>query len=153
MSLLRRIDHIGIAVHDLDAAIEFYRNTYGIEDWERIARPEQHMVLAVCHVGDSMLELIAPTSGEAAFARFLGERGEGIHHIAYEVDDIERALHGLGRRGIRLVDRQGRPSIHDTCVAFLHPKSTMGVLTELVEHPQRRAADGGDTRGVEEADG
>lgn len=135
MPLLRRIDHIGIAVHDLDTAVTFYRDTYGVVDWERIELPERHMSVAVCRVGDSMLELIAPTSEEAAFARFLRERGEGIHHIAYEVADVESALRQVGGRGVRLVDAHGKPGIHNSCVAFLHPKSTMGVLTELVQLP------------------
>jgi methylmalonyl-CoA/ethylmalonyl-CoA epimerase len=133
LPLLRRIDHVGIAVHDLDRAIAFYRDTYGINEWEHIVLPERHMAVAICHVGDAMLELIAPTSDEAVFARFLQEKGEGVHHIAYEVADVAAALRTVEGRGVRLVDAQGRPGIHDTCVAFLHPKSTMGVLTELVE--------------------
>ena len=143
LPLLRRIDHIGIAVHDLDRAIAFYRDTYGITEWEHIALPEQHMAVAVCHVGDAMLELITSTSDEAAFARFLREKGEGVHHIAYEVADVETALRTVEGRGVRLVDAQGRPGIHETCVAFLHPHSTMGVLTELVElkHGGERQAD------------
>jgi methylmalonyl-CoA/ethylmalonyl-CoA epimerase len=137
--ILRRIDHIGIAVDDLERAIAFYRDTYGIVDWERIELPERHMSVAVCHVGDAMLELITPTSEEAAFARFLREKGEGVHHIAYEVDDVETALRTVEGRGIRLVDAHGRPGIHETCVAFLHPKATMGVLTEFVQlaHPDQ----------------
>jgi methylmalonyl-CoA/ethylmalonyl-CoA epimerase len=131
--LLRRLNHIGIAVNDLDAAIAFYRDVYGIVEWERIELPERHMAVAVCHIGDSMLELITPTSDEAAFARFLHERGEGVHHLAYEVDDVETALRTVEGHGIRLVDAHGRPGIHNTCVAFLHPRATMGVLTELVQ--------------------
>jgi len=133
LPILRRIDHIGIAVRDLEAAITFYRDTYGITEWERIVLPERHMAVAICHIGDSMLELITPTSEDAAFARYLHEKGEGVHHIAYEVDDVEVALRTVEGRGIRLVDAHGRPGIHDTCVAFLHPKATMGVLTEFVE--------------------
>ncbi len=131
--MLRRIDHIGIAVHDLDAAIDFYRTTFGITEWERIPLPERHMAVAVCRIGDGMLELITPTSDDAAFARYLREKGEGIHHIAYEVDDVERSLRTLEGRGVRLVDAHGRPGVHGSCVAFLHPKATLGVLTELVE--------------------
>ena len=133
--LLRRIDHIGIAVNDLDQAVAFYRETYGLTVWERIDLPERHMAVAVCRIGDSMIELITPTSHEAAFARYLEEHGEGIHHIAFQVDDVEAALRTIEGRGIRLVDAHGRPGIHDTCVAFLHPKTTMRVLTELVELP------------------
>lgn len=143
--LLRRIDHVGIAVHDLDAAVELYRHSFGISSWERIALPDRHMAVAVCRIGDCMLELISPTSDEAAFARFLRERGEGLHHIAYEVDDVEAALRTVEGRGIRLVDAHGRPGIHDTCVAFLHPKATRGVLTELVQLPQAKHE--GESRG------
>jgi methylmalonyl-CoA/ethylmalonyl-CoA epimerase len=131
--MLKRIDHIGIAVHDLDAAVDFYRHTYGIQEWERAEIPERHLVAAVCRLGDCMLELIAPTSEQAAFARFLRERGEGLHHIAFTVDDIEGALRTVEDRGVHLIDAHGRPGLHDTCVAFLHPRSTMGVLTEFVQ--------------------
>ncbi|HSH79463.1 MAG TPA: methylmalonyl-CoA epimerase [Herpetosiphonaceae bacterium] len=143
--LLRRVDHIGIAVHDLDAAVALYEHSFGIHSWERIVLLERHMAVAVCRIGDCMLELISPTSDEAAFARFLRERGEGLHHIAYEVDDVEAALRTVEGRGIRLVDAHGRPGIHDTCVAFLHPKATMGVLTELVQLPQAKHE--GESRG------
>ncbi|GAC1387306.1 MAG: VOC family protein [Herpetosiphon sp.] len=135
MTMLKRIDHIGIAVHDLDTAIQFYSNTFQVTDWERIVLPERHMAVAVTMLADSMIELIAPLGSEAAFYRFLQEHGEGVHHIAYEVDDLEASLHTVKGRGIRLVDPVGRPGIHETCVAFLHPRSTMGVLTELVEKP------------------
>ena len=147
MSMLRRIDHIGLAVQDLDTAIDFYRETYGITEWERISLPDRHMAVAVCRIGDSMLELIAPTSDAAAFARYLHDKGEGIHHIAYEVDNVEAALRTLDNRGVRLVDAHGRPGIHGSCVAFLHPKATMGVLTELVEpaRPEEPPVPAGDT--------
>jgi methylmalonyl-CoA/ethylmalonyl-CoA epimerase len=138
MSILQRLDHVGIAVHDLDAAIDFYRTTYDIVEWERIDLPERHMAVAVCRIGDSLIELIMPTSEEAAFARYLRERGEGIHHLAYEVEDVEDALRTVESRGVRLVDAHGRPGIHDTCVAFLHPRATMGVLTELVQIARRK---------------
>lgn len=134
--MLKRIDHIGIAVHDLDVTIALYRAMFGVEDWERIQLPERHMDIAICRIGDTMLEFITPTSDAAAFAKFLSERGEGIHHIAYQVDELEGALRSLEGKGVRLVDAHGRPGIHNTCVAFLHPKATQGVLTELVELPK-----------------
>ena len=144
MPLLRRIDHIGIAVHDLDAGVEFYRQAYGVTEWERISLPERHMAVAVCRIGDTLLELITPTSDDAAFARYLRDKGEGVHHIAYEVDDVEAALRTVEGRGVRVVDAHGRPGIHGTCVAFLHPKATFGVLTELVQlpRPDRQVASG-----------
>ncbi|HEY0602430.1 MAG TPA: methylmalonyl-CoA epimerase [Herpetosiphonaceae bacterium] len=131
--MLKRIHHIGIAVRDLDAAIALYRDQFGVTEWERISLPERHMNVAVCLIGDTMLEFITPTSDDAAFARYLREKGEGMHHIAYEVAEVEDALRTVERSGLRLVDEHARPGIHDTCVAFLHPKSTMGVLIELVE--------------------
>ena len=136
LPLLRRLDHIGIAVKDLDSAVAFYSNAYGVTDWERIELPERHMAVAVCHIGDMMLELITPTSDEAAFALFLKEKGEGVHHLAYEVDDVEAALRAVESKGVRLVDAHARPGIHDTHVAFLHPTATMGILTELVQLPR-----------------
>lgn len=131
--MLKRIHHIGIAVRDLDAAIALYRDQFGVTEWERISLPERHMNVAVCRIGDTMLEFITPTSDDAAFAKYLREKGEGMHHIAYEVAEVEDALRTVERSGLRLVDEHARPGIHDTCVAFLHPKSTMGVLIELVE--------------------
>lgn len=131
--MLKRVHHIGIAVHNLDAAMELYRTAFGVSEWEHISMPERHMEIAVCRVGDTLLEFITPTSPEAAFTRFLQERGEGIHHIAYEVAEVEPALRALDQTGIRLIDTHARPGMHDTCVAFLHPKAMMGVLIELVE--------------------
>jgi methylmalonyl-CoA/ethylmalonyl-CoA epimerase len=131
--MLKRIHHIGIAVHDLDAAIALYRDTFDVTEWERIRMLEQHMEVAVCRIGATMLEFIMPLSDQAAFARFLQTRGEGIHHLAYEVDEIEAALRTLEGNGIRLIDQHARPGIHNTRVAFIHPKATMGVLIELVE--------------------
>jgi methylmalonyl-CoA/ethylmalonyl-CoA epimerase len=128
------VDHIGFAVRDIEEAVAFYSRMFDIDDWERIARPERHMVMAVARVGDTLLELMAPTSEEAAFAKFVRERGPGMHHIAYRVDDIVAALAEVKARGVQLIDEQPQPSIHNTLVAFLHPKSTLGVLVELVQH-------------------
>ena len=131
--MLKRIHHIGIVVRDLEAAIALYRDQFGVTEWERISLPDRHMNVAVCRIGDTMLEFITPTSDDAAFAKYLREKGEGMHHIAYEVAEVEGALRTVASNGLRLVDEHARPGIHDTCVAFLHPKSTMGVLIELVE--------------------
>lgn len=135
--MLSRVHHIGIAVFDLEAAITVYTNAFGIKEWERISLPDRHMDLAVCRIGDTLLEFITPTSEAAAFSKFLKEKGEGVHHIAYQVADVEESLRTLDGRGIRLIDAHGRPGMHDTCVAFVHPKATMGVLTELVEVPSQ----------------
>jgi methylmalonyl-CoA/ethylmalonyl-CoA epimerase len=134
--MFTQVDHIGFAVHNLEAAITFYSQAFGLREWERISLPDRHMAVAVTRLGETLLELIAPTSEEAAFAKFLREKGSGIHHIAYRVDDIVAALAELQSRGIPMVDREPRPGIHQTLVAFVHPKAGgQGVLTELVQHP------------------
>ncbi|MDW8215559.1 MAG: methylmalonyl-CoA epimerase [Roseiflexaceae bacterium] len=132
--MFEKVDHIGFAVRDIDSAIAFYSQTFGISEWERIPMPERHMEVAATRMGDVLLELIAPTSDEAAFAKYLNERGPGMHHIAYKVNDIEAALAEIKARGVQLIDETPRPGLHDTLVAFLHPKSCQGVLVELVQH-------------------
>lgn len=127
------VDHIGIAVHDIDEAIAMYSRSFDVSEWEIIEMPERHMRVAAAHVGEVLLELIMPTSEEAAFAKFLRERGPGMHHVAYRVDDIHAALADVKARGVRVLDEQPRPGLHNTLVVFLHPKSTGGVLTELVQ--------------------
>lgn len=128
------VDHIGFAVRDIEEAIDFYSRTFDVHEWERIPMPERHMAVAATRVGDMLLELIAPTSEDAAFAKFLRDRGPGMHHVAYRVDDIVAALAEVKARGIQLIDETPRPGLHHTLVAFLHPKSTLGVLVELVQH-------------------
>ena len=128
------VDHIGFVVRDLDEAASFYTRTFDVSKWERIAMPDRHMRAAVTRVGDMLLELIAPTSDEASFAKFLRERGPGMHHVGYRVDDIAAALAQARERGVQLIDEVARPGMHNTLVAFLHPKSTQGVLIELVQH-------------------
>jgi len=132
--MFENVDHIGFAVRDIDSAIAFYSQTFGISEWERIPMPERHMEVAATRMGDMLLELIAPTSDEAAFAKYLNERGPGMHHIAYRVNDIVAALAEIKARGVQLIDETPRPGLHDTLVAFLHPKSCQGVLVELVQH-------------------
>lgn len=129
------VDHIGFAVANVEEAITFYTQAYGLTEWERIALPERHMEVGVARLGETLIELIAPTSEQAAFSKFLHEKGPGIHHIAYRVDDIAAALEELKARGVPLIDKEPRPGIHNTLVAFVHPKAGgQGVLTELVQH-------------------
>ena len=134
--MLNTIDHIGIAVRDIEESIAFYSSMFGLTDWERIAMPERHMQVATGHVGHTMLELIAPTSEEASFAKYLRERGPGMHHIAYRVDDIVAALADLKARGAQLIDETPRVGAHNHLTAFLHPKSMQGVLVELVQYSE-----------------
>ena len=132
--MFEAVDHIAFAVRDIDEAIAFYSKMFDVTEWERIPMPERHQMVASAYVGGFMLELIAPTSDEAAFAKYLRERGPGMHHVAYRVENIEAALAEVKARGMQLIDEAARPGLHNHLVAFLHPKSAMGVLIELVQH-------------------
>lgn len=133
--MLEIVDHLGLAVHDVEEAIQYYRDTFGLTEWERIEMPERHMRVGVAKLGDTLIELIAPTSEDAAFAKYLQEKGPGVHHIAYRVPDIHAALQEMQEKGVRLIDKEPRPGIHNTLIAFLHPKNgNQGVLVELVQH-------------------
>ena len=128
------VDHIGFVVRDIEEAIALYERQFDVSAWERIAMPERHMAVAAARVGGVLLELIAPTSEEATFAKFLRERGPGMHHIAYCVDDIATALAEVKARGAQLIDETPRPGLHNTLTVFVHPNSALGVLVELVQH-------------------
>jgi methylmalonyl-CoA/ethylmalonyl-CoA epimerase len=125
------LDHVGIAVRDLEEALRFYRDALGLE----IDQPEevasQRVRAHFVPVGESALELLEATAPESAIARFVEKRGPGLHHVALRVDDIHAALADLKARGVRLIDEQPRPGAHHSLVAFLHPSSTHGVLVEL----------------------
>lgn len=131
--MLTKINHIGIAVSSLDAALPFYRDNLsmpfaGIEEVG-----EQMVRVAMLQVGESKIELLEPTSPDSPIAKFLDKNGPGIHHIAYEVDDIEAAIAGLAAQGARMIDTVPRNGAHGTRIAFIHPKSSNGVLTELCQ--------------------
>lgn len=125
------LDHVGIAVSDVDQALAFYRDALGldIEPPEEIEsqRVRAHFIAA----GDAMLELLEPTAPDSPIARYLEKRGPGMHHVALRVDDIRAALAMLKARGVRLIDEQPRPGAHGSLVAFIHPASAHGVLVEL----------------------
>jgi methylmalonyl-CoA/ethylmalonyl-CoA epimerase len=132
------IDHMGIAVVTLDDAITFYRDVLGLPLVHRETINEQGVDAVLFDVGDSHIELIAPLGAETAVAKFLGKRGPGLHHVAYRVDDIDATLATLSAAGVRLIDEQPRIGIRGSRVAFLHPATSGGVLTEIVEpagHP------------------
>lgn len=129
--MLRQIDHIGIAVNNLDETVFFYRQVMGLE----VSSTEvlNGMKIAFMRVGDSELELLEDLTPDGAIARHVAKRGEGIQHVAYRVDDIERELQEMRAKGIELIDEQPRLGARNARVAFLHPKSTKGVLIEFVE--------------------
>jgi methylmalonyl-CoA epimerase len=128
-----QIDHVGVAVSDLDRAIALYQGTFGMPLVHRETVAEQGVEAVLLDVGDGHVELLSPLGPETMVGRFVERRGEGLHHVAYRVDDIDAALARLAEVGVELIDREPRIGIRGSRVAFLHPKSTEGVLTELVE--------------------
>ena len=132
--MLQQIDHIGMAVNKLDETVAFYRQVMGLE----VSSSEvfNGMKIAFLRIGESELELIEDLTPDGAIARHIAKRGEGLQHVAYRVDDIDQALQEMRAKGIALIDERARPGARKARVAFLHPKSTKGVLIELVE-PQK----------------
>jgi methylmalonyl-CoA/ethylmalonyl-CoA epimerase len=128
-----RIDHIGVAVEDLDQAVALYSERLAMPVQHRETVEEQGVEAVLLGVGESHVELLQPLGPETAVGRFLDRNGPGLHHVAYSTDDIDSALDAVREAGLRLIDEQPRTGIRNTRVAFLHPKSTGGVLTELVE--------------------
>jgi methylmalonyl-CoA/ethylmalonyl-CoA epimerase len=128
-----RIDHIGIAVEDLDAAIALYETTFGMTLAHRETVTEQGVEAVLLEVGENHVELLAPLGPDTPVGKFLARKGPGLHHVAYQVDDIEAALGQLKEAGLRLIDEQPRTGIRNSRVAFLHPGASGSVLTEIVE--------------------
>jgi len=131
--LFGRIDHIGVAVEDLDAAIALYEESFGMELVHREAVESQGVEAVLLDVGDGHVELLAPLGPDTAVGKFLAKRGKGLHHVAYATDDIDATLERLAATGIELIDSKPRVGIRGSRVAFLKPSSTGGVLTEIVE--------------------
>jgi methylmalonyl-CoA/ethylmalonyl-CoA epimerase len=136
--MLSRIDHVGIAVRDLEAAASFYETTFGLRVVAREIHQDQgvrEVMLAVVEgpAGGSYVQLLEPLAPDTPVGRFLARHGEGLHHIGYGVEDIEAALEGIGATGVRRIDERPRHGSMGASIAFLHPKDVGGVLTELVE--------------------
>ena len=127
------IDHLGIAVHSLEPASRFYREALGLECQGEEDIPDQKVRVVFFQVGEVRIELIEPTCDDSPIARFLRTRGPGLHHVAYRVDDLPAALAALKSAGVRLIDEAPRDGAHGMKIAFAHPKSTDGVLTEFCE--------------------
>jgi methylmalonyl-CoA epimerase len=128
-----RVDHIGVAVEDIDAALELYERDYAMTLVHREVVGDQGVEAVLLDVGENHVELLAPLGPDTPVGRFLAKRGPGMHHVAYQVTDIEATLASLRDAGVRLIDEQPRAGIRDSRVAFLHPKSSGGVLTEIVQ--------------------
>lgn len=131
--MLSAIDHVGVAVEDLDAAIALYAEQLGMPVVHRETVPEQGVEAVLLDVGHSHVELLRPLGPETAVGRYLARRGPGLHHVAYRVPDVAEALRKLSDAGMRLIDEQPRTGIRNSRVAFIHPASTGGVLTEIVQ--------------------
>ena len=128
-----RIDHIGVAVEDIDAALELYEGAFAMPLAHRETVEEQDVEAVLLDVGEGHVELLAPLGPETAVGKFLARKGPGLHHVAYAVDDIDATLEKLSAAGLELIDSEPRVGIRESRVAFLHPRGTGGVLTEIVE--------------------
>jgi methylmalonyl-CoA epimerase len=131
---MMKIDHIGIAVKSIAAALKVYEQAVGLKLAGYDEVDDQAVRVAMLDIGESRIELLEPTRPESPVEKFMNKRGEGIHHIAVRVDNIEEALDRLKTAGIRLIDEKPKRGAHNTRIAFIHPASTHGVLMELVEH-------------------
>jgi methylmalonyl-CoA epimerase len=131
--MFARIDHVGVAVEDLDAGIALYDQTYDMTLVHREVVDEQGVEAVLLDVGENHVELLRPLGEDTPVGKFLAKRGPGLHHVAYQVTDIEAALASLKATGVRLLDETPRTGIRGSRVAFLHPKSSGGVLTEIVQ--------------------
>jgi methylmalonyl-CoA/ethylmalonyl-CoA epimerase len=128
-----RIDHIGVVVEDLDAGLELYRDRLEMAEQHRETIEAQDVEAVLLEVGEGHIELLRPLSADSGIGRFLERNGPGVHHVAYQTDDVSSALDAARAAGLKAIDEEPRAGIRGSRVAFLHPRSTGGVLTELVE--------------------
>jgi methylmalonyl-CoA/ethylmalonyl-CoA epimerase len=133
MPKIKRIDHIAIVVDDIESALGFWRDTLGLELDHIEDVPEQKSLVAFLPTGGSEVELVKPTTDDSGVAKYLQKRGPGMHHICFEVDDIQAALAGMKARGVRLINETPTIGAGGKKIAFVHPESTNGVLVELYE--------------------
>jgi methylmalonyl-CoA/ethylmalonyl-CoA epimerase len=131
--LLTEIDHVAIAVRDLESAVAYYRDTYGVDVEHREVVESDGVEEALLKVADSYVQLLTPVRDDSPVARYLDQRGEGIHHVAYRVESCAEALERVKAEGHRVIDESPRPGSRGTTVAFIHPKTAFGTLIELVE--------------------
>ena len=131
--MVKKINHIGVAVNSIEESAPLYRDVYGMTDEGVEVVEEQKVKVAFFAVGESRIELLEPTSDDSPVAKFIAKNGPGVHHIAYEVEDVCAEIERLKGEGIRLIDEVPRCGAHQTQIAFLHPKSSGGVLTEMCQ--------------------
>ena len=130
--MIKRIDHVAVAVRDLDEAVATFENLFGLKPSKIEEVPDQGVKAALIHIGNTELEFIEPVNPNSGVAKFLESKGEGIHHICLEVDDTDEELKRLEGKGVKLIDKQGRKGLAGK-IGFIHPKSVCGVLTELAQ--------------------
>ena len=135
--MLRKIEHVALAVNDLEASLAHYRDVWGIEPDHRERVEDQGVEEAMLPLGDAYLQLLGATGPDTTVGKFLAKKGEGLHHIAYEVDDLEATLRELKDKGVRLIDEAPRPGGRGHMVAFVHPKDNHGLLVELIQAPSK----------------
>ncbi|MCW3019289.1 MAG: methylmalonyl-CoA epimerase [Solirubrobacterales bacterium] len=131
--MFSRIDHIGVAVEEIEPALELYRDSFELTLAHREVVEEQGVEAVLLDVGENHVELLAPLGADTPVGRFLAKQGPGLHHVAYQVKDIDATLESLRQAGLQLIDQQPRTGIRGSRVAFMHPRATAGVLTEIVE--------------------
>lgn len=131
--MIQKVDHIGIAVKNLDEQVKFYTDLFGVEPGAPETVKEQKVTVVMFKVGDINIELLQATSPDSPIAKFINKKGEGIHHIAYSVANIKDQLSALKKRNVRLIDENPKQGTHGTLIAFAHPSSTFGVLTEFCQ--------------------
>jgi methylmalonyl-CoA epimerase len=134
--MIKKIDHIGVVVNNIEEALKVYQQALGLTLAKIQERPDQAVTIAFMPIGESEIELVQPVTSDSGVAKFLQKRGEGIHHICLEVDDIEKALANLREKGLQLIDEMPRTGPEGERFAFVHPTSTHGVLIELYEYPK-----------------
>ena len=132
--MLKGVNHIGIAVKDIEESVKLFSKIFNVKDMHRETVKEQKVAVASFKVGDVLIELTAPIDETSPIAKFIEKKGEGIHHIAFESDDVEGELDRLKDLGINLIDEKPRNGAHDMLIAFLHPKSTNNVLMEICQN-------------------
>ena len=131
--MFSRIDHVGVAVEEIEPALELYRDSLQLQVAHREVVEEQGVEAVLLDVGENHVELLAPLGEDTPVGRFLAKQGPGLHHVAYQVKDIDATLAALRQAGLRLIDEQPRIGIRGSRVAFVHPRATAGVLTEIVQ--------------------
>ncbi len=136
--MFRRLDHVGLVVRETAAALRLYRDLLGLPAGPTLPHPREGVKITFLRAGDSLLELIEPTDPTTGVARFLEKRGEGLHHLCYEVADLRAAIQHLQAAGLQVLDREPRRGLHGEELAFIHPRSAHGVLLELYQAGSRQ---------------